>query len=93
MNLDISNMTKDEKIKLLSTLEKSLGWYPVASVCIEDVQEYLESLDIEPETIPSIEHIRQACAYVGRKAEVDIGYLIDWAAEVAQNLQNEKVTA
>jgi len=87
--MNIDHLSDQEKLTLLTQLEQHFGWHPVASVCMEDVKEYLQSLDLEDSEVPSDENIRKACKYVARKSDVDIGYLIDWAAEVAQELQTQ----
>jgi DNA repair ATPase RecN len=92
--MNIDHLTDDEKLQLLKQIEQHFGWHPVASVCVQDVKDYLESLDIDDADIPTDENISKACQYVARKAEVDINYLIDWAGDVAQELQDaQKVTA
>ena len=87
--MNIDHLSDQEKLTLLTQLEQHFGWHPVASVCMEDVKEYLQREDSE---FPSDENIRKACKYVARKSDVDIGYLIDWAAEVAQELQTKEQT-
>ena len=87
--MNIDNLTEKEKLELLSKLEAYFGWYPVASVCVEDVKEHLEGDEDSP--MPTDDQIARACKYVARKAEEDISHLIEWAAEVAQELQEEEV--
>ena len=65
----------------------------VQTCAFRSVKEYLQSLDLEDSEVPSDENIRKACKYVARKADVDIIYLIDWAAEVAKELQTHGETA
>ena len=85
--INIDDLTDQEKLELLSKLEQHFGWNPVASVCVEDVKEYYQRDDIEP---PSDENIRKACKYVARKSYVEIDDLIDWAADVALELQTQE---
>jgi len=90
--MNIDHLTHQEKLTLLNQLEQHFGWHPVASVCVEDVKEYLESLDLDESEVPNDDQIRRACKYVARKADVDVDYLIEWASEVAQELQTKGET-
>jgi hypothetical protein len=87
--MKIDHLNNSEKLALLNQLEQHFGWNPVASVCVEDVKEYFQRDDIQP---PSDENIRKACKYVARKADVDIEHLIDWASEIAQELEMQGVS-
>lgn len=88
--MNIDHLNNAEKLELLTQLERHFGWFPVASVCVDDVKEYCQRDDIPP---PSDENIRNACKYVARKSDVDIEHLIEWAAEVALELQTQGETA
>ena len=89
--MNIQDLTVSEKLDLLKQLEQHFGWNPVAAVCVQDVSDHLENLDVDVK--PTDEHIAQACRYVARKADIDVSHLIDWAADVAQELAEQGATA
>jgi hypothetical protein len=85
--MNIENMTRDEQIKLYHQLEKALGWYGVVTICAEDVKDYMTEREM---TIPEDEVIKNACAYVARKADIDHTFEIEWAAELATEIHQDE---
>ena len=85
--MDIKNLTQDEQIKLYHQLEKSLGWYGIVTLCVEDVKQYVEDNQL---SMPSDERIRQACAYVSRKNDESSYPFIEWALEVVDQLNEQE---
>jgi hypothetical protein len=81
--MNIENMTRDEQIKLYHQLEKALGWYGVVTLCADDVKDLMTVREM---TIPEDEVIKNACAYVARKADIDHTFEIEWAAELATEI-------
>ena len=81
--MNIENMTRDEQIKLYHQLEKALGWYGVVTLCADDVKALMAVREM---TIPEDEVIKNACAYVARKADIDHTFEIEWAAELATEI-------
>jgi hypothetical protein len=81
------NLTFDEKLTLWKQLNRELGWYPIAGIGIEDVEDRLEQMldEGEIETMPSEDEIHQAMQYVARKAHIgdDVLAWTEWAVEVA----------
>jgi hypothetical protein len=88
--MNIENMTRDEQIKLYHQLEKALGWYGVVTLCAEDVKDHMTQCEM---TIPEDEVIKNACAYVSRKAEIDHTFIYEWAAELAIEIQQDEEQA
>jgi hypothetical protein len=82
--MNIENMTRDEQIKLYHQLEKALGWYGIVTLCADDVKDLMTVREM---TIPEDEVIKNACAYVARKADIDHTFEIEWAAELATEIQ------
>jgi hypothetical protein len=82
--MNIENMTRDEQIKLYHQLEKALGWYGVVTLCADDVKDHMTKREM---TIPEDEVIKNACAYVSRKADIDHTFIYEWAAELATEIQ------
>jgi len=78
--MNTKNMTRDEKIQMLTALQKDLGWYPLMTMCVEDLKDRIEGdgLPMPPDDV-----LHQACAYVARKYEFDASYAFDWAVEYA----------
>ena len=91
--IDIETLSNEDKLTLLTQLEQHFGWNPVAAVCVEDVKQALINLELEDGEMPTQANIAYACKYVARKADVDINDLIDWAVDVAQELQTKETTA
>jgi hypothetical protein len=52
--IDISTLDRSEQIKLLSQLEKALGWYPITNLDVDDLRERFvdEGEDVPPDWIP-----------------------------------------
>ncbi len=88
--MNIENMTRDEQIKLYHQLEKALGWYGVVTLCADDVKDLMTVREM---TIPEDEVIKNACAYVARKAEIDHTFIYEWAAELAIEIQQDEEQA
>lgn len=77
--IDISTLTRSEQINLLSQLEKSLGWYPIVSLDVDDLRERFEDLEEKPEDWI----LHSACKYVSRKNTEESTHLLDWAQHIA----------
>lgn len=82
--MNIENMTNEKKFALLDKLNKSLGFYPILVLAVEDVRDHLWDAD---EANPSDEDLYRACAYVA--SHYDIGNhaveAIHWASEVCMD--------
>ena len=89
--MNIEKMTNEQKFALLDKLNKSLGFYPILVLAVEDVRDHLWDAH---EANPSDEDLHRACAYVARKYEISHDALesIQWAAEETIKLQNQKTT-
>ncbi len=84
--MNIENLTRDEQIQLYYQLEKSLGWYGIVMLCVEDVKQYAEDNQLP---VPSDASIHQACAYVSRKHDESSYPFIEWAMERATEWEGE----
>lgn len=87
--IDILTLDRSDQIKLLMELERALGWYPVATLDVEDLRERF--IDQELDT-PSDAVLHQACDYVFRKNCEDSSHLLDWAQDVATELMTKEQT-
>jgi hypothetical protein len=54
------------------------------------VKDYMTEREM---TIPEDEVIKNACAHVARKAEIDHTFEIEWAAELAIEIQQDEEQA
>ena len=88
--MNIENMTRDEQIKLYHQLEEALGWYGVVTLCADDVKAHMTECEM---TIPEDEVIKDACAHVARKADIEHSFIWDWAAELAIEYQQDEKQA
>jgi hypothetical protein len=92
--MNIKDMTREEQIKAFNELQSALGWYPILSLCVEDIKEYiLERNDNfgpdEAWPMPDDEAIHDACQYVARKFDTDAySHAMEWAVERAINEEN-----
>ena len=79
--MNIENLTQSEKYELLNKLNKSLGYYPILVLSIDDVREHL--LDCTLEDVPD-DVLHKACDYVARKYDIgnDAMEAIHWASEL-----------
>lgn len=91
--MNIEKMTNEQKFALLDKLNKSLGFYPILVLTVEDVRDHLWDAH---EANPSDEDLHRACSLVGRYYDIgnDGLEVIHWAAEEAIKLseQTQKTT-
>ena len=86
--MNIENLTDNEKFELLNNLNKSLGYYPILVLSIDDVRDHI--FDSTSDNVPD-EVLHRACAYVARKYEISYDFLesIQWASELClENAEN-----
>jgi hypothetical protein len=88
--MNIENMTREQQIKLYHQLQDALGWYGVVTLCADDVKAHMTEREM---TIPDDEVIKNACAYVSRKADFDHTFIMDWAAELAIEIHQDEEQA
>ena len=78
--MNIENMNREELITAFFAIEKKLGWFSVATLCVDDVKMHIEQ---SGEAMPSDEDIFLACRSVADNAQAEIDCYIEWAAERA----------
>lgn len=85
--MNLENLSFQEKLSLWNQLNRDLGWYPIAGIGLEDIQDRLKDMldEGEIEVIPTDDEIHQAMQYVARKAHIgdDVLEWTNWATEVA----------
>lgn len=81
--MNIENLTREEKVNLIIQLEKSVGWFPVVTLDVEDLRERFtdQGEDVPPDWV-----LHRACEYVYRKNCEESTHLIDWAQEIATEI-------
>ena len=84
--MNIDKLTQSEQFELLDKLNKSLGYYPILVLSIEDVRAHL--LDVTLDDV-SDDALHQACAYVACKYDTshDAIESIHWASEVCLSIE------
>jgi hypothetical protein len=78
--MSIEGMSREEQTQLYYQLEKSLGWYSIVTLCVDDVKDYISNNEMP---MPSEADIAQACTRVSRKHDESSYPFIEWAAEIA----------
>lgn len=81
--IQIEKLNRDQKIDLLHELKNDLGWFDVATICIEDVKDYILATEMQ---MPDDDALMDACAYVARKTDFDHLDLWHRVAEIACEL-------
>jgi hypothetical protein len=78
--MNIEGMSREEQIQLYYQLEKSLGWYSIVNLCVDDVKGYMRENEMP---MPCEADIAQACVRVSHKHDESSYPFIEWAAEIA----------